>query len=478
MLTLFRLNDPFRLIGVALLAALIRLPFWLGEIPLTEPEVKWMLLGEQLANGRQLYGEIWSSISPLSGAVYWICFELFGKNRWLYILVALILSIYQAGIFNYLLIRKNVYNEKTYIPALLYIVFQASSVDFLILSPALIALTFVLRMLKSILELGDHGKDQDIFKVGLFLGISSLFHFPTFAFLAVVVWGVGSFRVIAFRQLMLILFGIAIVWAGISIYYLFLGIFPDFYINYILANVSLSNIAYASWQDILWFQALPVALAIWGFFRVIGERGFVNFQASCQRIMFIWILSSSVSLLIAPQFAVYQLITMIPAVAFFVSHAYLLYQRKWLMELTFAITAVVVISLSYGNGLISQWIKLEKPNQQLFIEKPSWEVKGEPIWVLGNNPSYYLNNRLATPFLNWKLTEQYLGSLDNYNVVTNIYQYIEDNPPTFIIDEAGKVPELFRKVPLLKEKYENTANNSFIYKRKVSTPSSSSPESN
>ena len=426
-----------------------------------------MLLGEQLSSGRQLYGEVWTHISPLSGMVYWLCFELFGKTRWIYILLGGILSVYQAGMFNSLLIRKDVYNEKTYIPALLYIVFQAASIDFLILSPGLIALTFLLYMLKSILELSDRGKDQDIFRVGLSLGIATLLHFPTFAFIGVVVWGVGSFRVLAFRQLMLVLFGISIVWVGMGIYYLFLGIFPDFYQHYILANLTLSNSPYADWQGVLWLQALPVLMALWGFTKALGERSFVNFQVSCQWLMFIWLLSGVGSLLLSPQFAVYQLIVVLPAVSFFVAHAYLLQEKRWLAELSFVSVLALLLFLNFGHSLIARFSKLESPYEALVLPEPPWEVEGEQIWVLGEASSYYRNNRLATPFLNWELTESYLEQLDSYNVVTRIYREIEAQPPVFIVDMEGKMGELFSRAPLLKRNYEQDPQDSSIYRRKV-----------
>ncbi len=467
MLTLFRLNDPFRLIGVALLGLLLRLPFWLGNVPLTEAEQQWMLLGEQLSEGKQLYSGVWDYISPLSGAIYWLCFELFGKTRWPYLVLAWVISVYQAGLFNNLLIRKDIYNEKTYIPALLYMVFQSASVDFQILSPSLIGSTFLLLMLNSILELSDRGRDEDIFRVGITLGIAGLIHFPLLSYFIVVIWGVGSFKVLALRRLMLIIFGALIIWVGVGIYYAFLGIFPHFYERYLLANLTLSDQPYASLESLVWLQTLPLALSLWGLTKALGERGFVNFQVSCQQIMFIWLVSAAVALIIAPQFAIYQLYPGLFAVAFFITHGYLLQKRKWLMELSFLLTFTAVYGLSYAPIFFPKSLPLSKsPYESLMLASAPWEIEGESIWVLGEAPAYYQNNKLATPFLNWKLTEQYLESINSYEVVSDLQRYLTTSPPSYIVDKANMSEELFERLPLLKAQYDPDPQQPFIYKRK------------
>ncbi len=81
MISFFRLNDPYRIIGIFILLLLIRLPALLGFVPLLQPELGWMLLGESLAEGRILYEGVWDNTGPFSAAVYWFMNLLFGRSQ-------------------------------------------------------------------------------------------------------------------------------------------------------------------------------------------------------------------------------------------------------------------------------------------------------------------------------------------------------------------------------------------------------------
>ena len=105
MLGFFKVNDPYRLIAALGLLLIIRTTFyWIG-IPLTIPEVKWMIIGESLGNGGIIYKDLWDHIGPFSAFVYELLYLLFGKTDIPYKVLSVILVIIQAGIFNFLMLK-------------------------------------------------------------------------------------------------------------------------------------------------------------------------------------------------------------------------------------------------------------------------------------------------------------------------------------------------------------------------------------
>ncbi len=84
MLTFFRVNDPYRIIGIFVLLLLLRLPYWISGDHLTLPELNWMLLGERLAEGNRLYSGVWDNTGPLSAGVYLMIEWIFDRSQWVY----------------------------------------------------------------------------------------------------------------------------------------------------------------------------------------------------------------------------------------------------------------------------------------------------------------------------------------------------------------------------------------------------------
>src|SRR5690606_18193367 len=59
LLSFFKVNDPFRLIGVAIyLIVLAVVLLVVLSFPLTEPQLLWMVLGERLSDGYYLYLDV------------------------------------------------------------------------------------------------------------------------------------------------------------------------------------------------------------------------------------------------------------------------------------------------------------------------------------------------------------------------------------------------------------------------------------
>jgi hypothetical protein len=124
------------------------------------------------------------------------------------ILTAYLVLLLQAFLFSFILDKYELIGKSSYLPALLYIVFCSFSPGLLQLHPSLIANTFVLLALHSVL--GTYRKSNALaacFEAGLFMALASLFYFPVvlgiiFIFIAVMV-----LRPFSGRELSIILLG-------------------------------------------------------------------------------------------------------------------------------------------------------------------------------------------------------------------------------------------------------------------------------
>lgn len=121
----------------------------------------------------------------------------------------------------------------------------------------------------------------------------------------------------------------------------------------------------------------------------------------------------------------------------------------------FLILASVIV-LRYREALgVNRFLNIS--SSVLFIpENPSPAVKGSIVVVLGDDPRYYLHNKAATPYINWQLAQRHFSRLNEYDAVYAIGKNFKQDPPTYIIDKAGLMPELQNKLPFVFGEYELT----------------------
>ena len=463
MLSFFRINDPLRLIAVFLLLVLGRLPYLL-EQTLMIPEVNWLTVGEKMALGGTLYIDIWDNIPPFSAGVYWFLHEIFGKNILAHHIIAMILVFAQAANFNALLIRRDLYNEKNYLPAFLYVLLALLSFDCLVLSPTLLALTFLHIIFRSILSLQDSSSDEKIFNIGLLFGVMVMFDLSFVFFVLFILLGFLLFGAVTARQILLLAYGFSLILLLVGFYYEWQGSSWLFLVHYCFNVFDFRTDSLLSSYSIILLLSFPVIFWLLALFQVFGKQRFINFQDNCHRLMNVWAICAVLSFLFVYQFATYRLILLAPMFAFFMTYYFLLNRKRIRAEIALWVLFLGVLSMSYAGfyemGELKQYLSFDKIKIEL---KPKIAFQNKKIVVLGNALEYYYQNQLATPYLNWELAKQHFENLDKYEPIIEIYQNFLTEKPEIIIDEAGIVPALFSKMPLLKQNYRISPENSKIY---------------
>ncbi|HLZ17146.1 MAG TPA: hypothetical protein VKQ08_08900, partial [Cyclobacteriaceae bacterium] len=185
MLRFFRLNDPYRLLVILILMTAMAMPVFLHPMPITAPELKDMVLGELLNSGKSMYLQVIDD-SPWLAAWFAKTVEfVFNRSVLARHILALLLIFFQAAFFAFILIRNRAYNESNYLPAFVFGVLCYFSFDMLSLSRELLASTFLLLALNNIFKEIEFRvqRDEIIFNIGIYLGISSLLVFSYSVFL-------------------------------------------------------------------------------------------------------------------------------------------------------------------------------------------------------------------------------------------------------------------------------------------------------
>ncbi|MGK7393040.1 MAG: hypothetical protein ACNS62_00655 [Candidatus Cyclobacteriaceae bacterium M3_2C_046] len=461
MFSFFRINDPYRIIIIFILLVLLTLPFFLGGLQLTLPELNWMIIGEKLSNAGVLYVDVWDDIGPFSAVVYWLIDELFGRSLIAYKIIGLLLVIIQSTLFNSIMLSHKAYNENSYVPALIYMILMTGFFDFFTLSPILMSLTFILLAVSLLLAHIESWQKQDerILKIGIFMGIAVLFFFPAFILFVVVIFAFLFFTGTSIRRNLLFLYGFVLPFGLVWLYYYWQGGSRNFLIDYVYATFLFKGIYFIDIPSFLIISSVPIIFLLLALVKVFGRPGFTNFQVRIQQIMFLQLVLSFFALMLTNQKAPYQLAIFVPPTAFFLTHYFLLIRKKIWLELQFGLFFIFIILISWGTYyeffITHRWINYEK---LLTRETPLDEfLQDKKILVIGQDLNLYKNARLATPYLDWKLSQMHLTELGYYDNLTAIYRNFVKDPPQVIIDQENIMPLLFEKIPVLEMNYQKTS---------------------
>jgi hypothetical protein len=465
-LAFFKLNDPYRLVGIFLLLLLLRLPAFLGWLPGLQPELGWQLLGENLSLGDSLYDGVWDNSAPLTAGVYWLLDELFGRSTLAASILAMLLLLVQAGLFNSILLNNRAYDQQTYLPALLYIVFAHFFFDAYLLSPPLLCMLFLLLALsRAVQALTNRPPDDAIFFMGFWIGIASLFYLPSLIFLPAFLFSLIIFTGTQPKQYLLLLVGAALPLASAALYFYWQGRLQSFYFNYVLSLSFFGEDNYLGPWEIVIVAIIPTVYTLLGIFQYAGHR-YTIFQTRLQLIMFYFMLAAIVAIILSAEKSAYHLFLLVPVWAYYTVHFLLGLKNSFLAEISFWLLPILLIAF---NVLVLT-PQVPELNQYLSVDRLTLNQRSEAgltadkkVLILGRDLSLYRNAQLATPYLEWELAERQLTSLNYYDNLTAAYTFFNEDPPEVLVDDAGIVPALFERMPTIASRYTQPESQPGVY---------------
>lgn len=459
MLSIFKGNSTFQVVCLVVFFLGIRLSVLIFKVPLLVPELNWMLVGEQMNRGFILYSDIWDNTSPLSACVYWAIDYFVGRSQLAYQGVAVAISLFQVLYFNYMIANRDVFPRRNYVPGLLYALLLNISFDLTTLSPTLMATTFLLLAMGGFIKiLARRQVTNEVFEVGLYIGIATLFYLPTYLFVIWMVTCLLFYTGANIRHHLLGFFGSVFpMLMVILLFYLNDGL--DSLNRNLFASVfKVNQFTLPDFYTLIATLTIPMILGVLGLFRIFTYSRFVHFQTQVQQTMAIWFIVSLLTVPLMQYLAPSQFILSIPAIAFFASNYFESFKKRIQSELIFLVSFGGVLFFLYNGilGILPQAFLGRLDNMKAKPALLPKEIAGRKILVLGVDEGEYINNFTATPYLNWNLARYDLQNLNNFESVIHVSNNFKKDPPEYIIDKEKLMPKIFQRIPDLKHGYRQS----------------------
>ena len=469
MVNLFKIFDLPRLLLLLLLTIAYAIFSDIAVFPTTSYELMNMVTSEHLTGGNVMYKDVFHWTEPLTTWVQYIFFQLFGREVLYYRIVALILVFFQALLWNQTLNEKGCYDQRSSLPALIYLGFCLLFPDMISLSAVLLGNTFLLLTFYFMISyIKDNEHHQPLFWIGFNASLAFLFYAPYILLLPGVLLALALYSPIDARKFVTILYAFLLPLILVWLYY-FLNDASVFYVQFFLQRVfSFEANHFLSFQHLLWIVAIPLFWLLIGFIAIVRSTSFVNYQQRVIQSLFLLFVFSFLSFLLVKERSVFTIWQIVPYASAIATYFLLLQKRKWFAD--------IVLLLSFGALFFVRYeLKKEvardttgnESRLQVKFDQTSWAPFPyvHSVLVLDNNISAYSKYKLSTPFLNWNLAETYFMDLDGYEAVALLDRYFTKEQPDAIVDPNGVLPKAFYRLPLVANKYVEKKKGFYVLKR-------------
>lgn len=271
------------------------------------------------------------------------------------VFMGFIFSLGTAFVLNFIMHQHQILIKKSWLPALLFLVLSSSTKGFLWLNPQLIAGIFILLSLYFLLE--TYRMDNAIiliFNAGFFIGMATLFYFPSIVFILFSIIAIILLRPFTFRDWLIMLLGSTIMPIYVCVYYFW------------------HNQLYIKWQELVVIPIINRAFFIniqQEFYCIVAVMAFLFLVSAFKFLtgadssalktkmgisVMIWFLVFAIlGLLVAQNLSVAGTIFAFFPISIFCGNYFLQARRAWLSESIF-LTLLLSIGCTYAIHL--KWI--------------------------------------------------------------------------------------------------------------------------
>jgi hypothetical protein len=455
LLQYFRINDPYRIIGLLVILLVLYVPLLIDTPPITFPELNTLIVGQKVLAGSALYTQVIDSIAPFTGWLSGLTTWIFGDSVLGRHVLAFILLFVEAVMLGLIFIDKKAFPDSSFIPSLIFGILCVFSFDSVSLSGELIGAFFLLMTLNSVYKEIEFREEnfEMVMKAGLFTGIASLFEFSFSIYVFAVLIILILYTRTSGRKILLLFVGYLLPHLLLVSIYFIKGGVSELWNYFYLPNLGFNGDSYIGTSSLLMLLSVPLFYFAASLVTLNRESRFTKYQSQLLQAMFFWTLFSIIQVYYSKSFRPHSFITVMIGFSFFISHFFLIVMRRRFAEMAFWIFLAGIASVSYYTRYGPA---KEVTYERLLVPDQNTNLSGRKIVVLADSLQMYQHNTMATPFLNWSLSEEIFMNPEYYDNISQVNAGFQEKPDV-IIDPKNLMMPFLERIPELQRAYTRTS---------------------
>jgi hypothetical protein len=277
--------------------------------------------------------------------LYGVLSSIIGTNA----LPGIIFTLVMVGITAFLMVNLNTtlffINERTFIPALIYILLSGFFPQFQLLNPAIFGAIFLMLAFRSIMEAYRiQGTAYNFFDAGILIGTGSLFYANLIWFSVILVIGIAILRTGNIKEIVISLIGL------ITPYFMTFGF-------YYIAGKSLKDLLSVMEYNLFGkptsyvFTGLTITAITFAGLIILGSIVFLLMSMNNKKIksrktfsLLLWIFVISISIFFLSPTVSVEIVWIIGIpVSYFLSHYFVFVKKKLVPEILFTVLFILIM---------------------------------------------------------------------------------------------------------------------------------------
>lgn len=260
------------------------------------------------------------------------------------VLIALVILIIQALIFNRIINSYGLLGKPTFLPALLYITTGSLLSPFLLLSPTLICNFLILWMIDKFLSVYKRDEVRSVmFDLGMIVALGTLIYFPFISMLPLLWISLIIFRPFNWREWVAVISGYITIFFFLAVFYYWNDSLDKFYQIWLpLATKFPTNLRINLYDSLV---LIPVfIILILGFFQLQKNffRSVVQLRKSFQLLFFMFIIGL-LSFYLKQNLVLYHFLLCAPPASALMAYYFLHAGTRWLYESLYLVLISCII---------------------------------------------------------------------------------------------------------------------------------------
>ena len=456
MLNFFKINDPNRLIIIFLVLLCLRGLLTFQGLSTTLFELKWLLLGQRSAEGFFMYKEIFDYTGPLSVFFYSVIDQIFGKSQHAHHIISTFWLFLNAIIFNGFLKKNKIFSENNNLPALFFVLCAVAIPDFMVLSPQIMSLPFLLMGLSKILDrIANETTDVLFLYTGIHVGIATLFYPPAITYFFIFLISFFLFSSSKLRRIGLYFNGFLIPLVLISCFFYWNDNGSNAWHALVNRGLFGQEINYLSEIKNYSSFRIPILTGSAAMIVTLFSSYFTSFQNKAAKVMLLMVVGALIVIWLDIETSPVQMLYFVPSLTFFLVHLMLMLRKGWIKRL---IPLMVV-----GVLIVAPYLSYDQLNMNgMMVKKGTDKFSKMRIMLLSDNLSILHGQELASPFLDAQLSKEKIATLDDSISAQTLLKVIKQDPPAVIIDDWMLIPEIFSVLPELSKEYRKQKDGYYV----------------
>ncbi len=285
----------------------------------------------------------------LSEITYNVLASFVQEQFYFYHIISGLIIFFQALYFNHLINYYRILPKSSYLPAFSFIMVSSLFVEFMLLTPPLIANTFLLFALGRIFAWYKKEKvTAAIFDTGFLISIASLFFFPYIAFFLFLLASITILRPFSLREYMIAFIGLLLPYYFIGVYFFWHNQLPEFLNTLTITELNF-NVQIIERSMRIFIISIPVLVVIaWSALYLQANLFRLVVQVRNYLVVFVWLFIVGIlSLLIQFEGELFHFIWLILPAGLAFAFFFAEFRRKAVSEIVHLFLILTIFFFQY-----------------------------------------------------------------------------------------------------------------------------------